>query len=267
MSLMIFAAVIGAVGVEPEEPIYCDKFVGQFVSPRDIDDVMQPFRNVGPKGEFESTKNYESRKAVAVATLRNSEIISKEPEDRKRLVYDADTQQLHIISYAFRNLGFNSDALFGYDAPYRGLVEHGLTNIEVVIKEENEVTGTYSASNAYGAKVQVAKVLRRTRGIYEGKANFSEPSIFPAADQKPYVAGSIFMNPNVARSLKPSIQLAFVMNPKAPYYLKALYKYPSRPTVTNPQEVTNEVSALIGDIKCGLVLDPQNKVLGSFPTR
>lgn len=67
--------------------------------------------------------------------------------------------------------------------------------------------------------------------------------------------------------LKPTLQLAFVVAPKAPYYLSALYDYPSTPTIRNPREVKNEVSALIADIQCGLVLDPTNIVLGGFETR
>lgn len=245
----------------------CASYVGQVVAPRDIDDVMAPFREIGEKGEFESTNQYNSRKGAAVAKLGGTLIIRKAPEDRKHLLYDADAQQLNIISYAFRNLGFNADALFGPGAPYRGVMESSYLNIDVVIKEDETVTGSYSASNSYGAKTQVSKIFRRTRGIFESKAVYGKDALFPAAQNDSNIAGSIPMSPQDAMRLKPTLQLAFVVSPKAPYYLSALYDYPSTPTIRNPREVKNEVSALIADIQCGLVLDPTNTVLGGFETR
>lgn len=75
------------------------------------------------------------------------------------------------------------------------------------------------------------------------------------------------MAPEEAKLLKPTLQLAFVVTPKPPCYLSAIYEYPSRPTITTPREITNEVSVLIADFRCGLVLDKDNKVIGAFETR
>ncbi|WP_422062252.1 hypothetical protein [Sphingopyxis sp.] len=245
----------------------CASYVGQTVSPRDIDDIMAPFAAIGPKSEFESTDQYNARKGAAIAKLGTALIVKKAPEDRKHLVYDADAQRLNIVSYAFRNLGFNSDALFGPGAPYRGVMDAGYLNIDAVVEEDEKVTGTYEASNSYGAKTVVSKVFRRTRGIFEAKAEYGNDALFPAAQGDSNIAGSIAMSPQDAMRLKPALQLAFVAAPKAPYFLSALYDYPSTPTIRNPREVKNEVSALIADIQCGLVLDPANIVLGAFETR
>lgn len=245
----------------------CATYVGQMVAPLDIDDIMTPFGAIGPKSEFETTDQYNARKGAAVTKLGATLIVKKAPEDRKHLVYDADTQRLNIVSYAFRNLGFNSDALFGPGAPYRGVMDAGYINIDVVIEEDEKVTGTYEASNSYGAKTVVSKVFRRTRGIFEAKAVYGKDALFPAAQGDANIAGSIAMSPQDAMRLKPTLQFAFVIAPKVPYYLSALYDYPSTPTIRNPREVKNEVSALIADIQCGLVLDPVNNVLGAFETR
>lgn len=263
--LMLLAGI--AAVSQPAAAQTCASYVGQPVAPRDIDDIMAPFGAVGAKGEFESTDQYNARKASAVAKLGGVLVIKKTPEDRKHLTYDADAKKLNIGTYAFHNLGLNSSALFGYDAPYRGVMKRGLTNFEVVIEEDESVTGTYDASNSYGAKTKVSKLFRRTRGIFEGEAPFDKSALFPDAEKGPYFAGSIPMTPEDAMRLKPTLQLAYVVAPKAPYFLSAIYDFPSTPTIANPREVKNEVSALIADIQCGLVLDPGNVVLGAFETR
>lgn len=245
----------------------CASYVGQVVAPKDIDDIVAPFRAVGEKSEFESTEQFDARKGIVVAKLGPALIVKKAPEDRKYLVYNADTQQLNVISYAFRNLPFDASVLFGPGAPYRGMMESGYLNIEVVIEQDETVTGTYAASNSYGAKTEVSKVLRRTRGIFESKTEYGRDSLFPAAQNDRNIAGSIPMSPQDAMRLKPALQLGFVAAPKAPYYLSAIENYPSSPTIRNPREVTSEVSALIADIQCGLVLDPGNMVLAAFDTR
>lgn len=262
------AVVCVLLGAFPETvAAECSRFVGTNIEARDIDDVFQPFVAVGPKDEFETTAEYEARKAQAMEGLRAPLVIRKAPENSKYITYDADSQMLHIASYAFHNTGLNSDALFGYGAPYEGVLRKGITNFEVVIEEDEEITGTYRASNAYGAETDVAKVFRKTRGIYEGPARSSAYGLFPNADSRPYFAGSIPMDAATARASKDEIQLAFVVEPKAPYFLTAVYDYPSNPTISNPREVKNEVSVLIGDIQCGLVMMPDGRVLGAFETR
>jgi len=244
----------------------CASYVGQPVAPRDIDEVMAPFIAVGTKSEFESTEQYATRKASAVSKLGGRLIIKKAPEDRKYLTYDADTQRLDISSFAFRNLPFDSSALFGPGAPHRGVMESSSLNIEVVIEQDEKITGTYDASNSFGAKTIVSKMVRRTRGVFESKTVYGQDAIFPAA-QVSNIAGSISMTPQDAMRLKPTLQFAYVVAPKAPYFLSARDDVPSRPTLNNPFEITTEVSALIADIQCGLVLDPGNVVLAAFETR
>ena len=267
MRFSIALMASGLVAVPVVANAECARFVGTTVDTQDIDEVLQPFVNVGRKDEFETTAAYEARKAQAVESFHSPLIIRKAPEDRKYITYDADTQRLNVASYAFDNAGLNSDALFGYGAPYEGVLRKGITNFEVVIEESEEITDTYRASNAYGAETDVAKVYRRTRGIFEGPARSSAFGLFPSADSRPYIAGSISMAPETAREAKDTITLAFVVVPKAPYFLSAVYDYPNNPTISNPQEVRNEVSVLIGDIQCGLVLASDGEVLGAFETR
>ena len=266
-SFAVACTLFGAIPAAATEVADCGRYIGTTVEARDIDDVFQPFVAIGSKDEFETTAEYEARKSQALESLTAPLIIRKRPEDLKYIAYDADAQRLNIVTYAFQNKGLNSDALFGYGAPYEGVVRKGITNFEVVIEEDEEITDTYRASNAYGAETEVSKVFRRTRGIYEGPARANVVGLFPNADSRPYIAGSISMDAPTARDAKGEIQLAFVVEPRAPYFLSAIYDYPINPTISNPREVKNEVSVLIGDIRCGLVLMSDGEVLGAFETR
>lgn len=267
MNIKIAIAAMMSASSQLAQASVCEPYVGQVVATVDIDDAMAPFKAIGPKGEFEPTAQYEARKQDAISKLGNILIVRKTPEDRKHIIYDADTQRLNIVTYAFHNTGLNSDALFGYGAPYEGQMGKGYSNIEVVIEEDETVTERYKASNSYGAETVISKLFRRTRGIFQSKVSSPKRGdLFPNAAEKPYYAGSISMTPEDAMRLKPSLQLAFVVVPKPPYFLSALYDYPARPTVARPFEVTNEVSALIADFQCGLVLDPENRVIGAFET-
>lgn len=267
MKLVLALAAGAALMPQTAAAQSCASYVGQVVAPKDIDDVMAPFRAVGEKGEFESTDQYNARKAAAVAKLGAALIVKKVPEDRKYIVYDADSQQLNVLSYAFRNTPLSTEVLFGYGAPYEGVMKAGYLNIEVVFKSEETETGRYSGSNAYGAKADVRQIVRHSRAIFESQTSYGQDNLFPAAQNEQNVAGSIAMSPERAMQLKPLIQLAIVAVPKAPYFLHATEGSTNRATIQNPREVKNEVSALIADIQCGLVLDPANIVLGAFQTR
>ena len=267
MKLIKAAAVFVVLQAQPTNAEPCASYAGQRVSPRDIDDILAPFRAMGSKSEFESTQQFESRKLKAARGIDTQLIVKKAPEDRKHLVYDADAQLLNVIAFAFRNAPLNSPALFRDGKTYDGGMGASAYNIEAVIEQDETVTGTYKASNAFGATMNVQKIFRRTRGIYESTALPPAEDLFPAAQDKPYYAGSIPMTPEQAMKIKPTLQLAFVVVPKAPFFLSTTFDIPLPPTVTRPAEVKNEVSALIADIQCGLVIDPTGTVLGAFETR
>lgn len=230
--------------------------------------MMKPFLSIAPKGEFETTAEFDARRAPAVATLPGELILLKQPEDREHLIYDADAQRLDIVTYAFHNIGLPDGALFGPGAPYEGAVEYGYASLAVVINYDSTSHGSYLASNAFGAPVRVARIYKRYRGVFERPASYSD-GLFPSADEEPHIAGSVAMTPEFARKEMNLIKLAFIVRPKAPYFAIRPGKddIPNTPSIDYPFEVTEEVSALIGDIQCGLVLDSTNQVLGSFETR
>jgi hypothetical protein len=245
----------------------CEMHLGTTAAARDIDEVMKPFLEIGPKGEFESSAEYNRRQQTAITALPEELLIAKEPEGRQEYIkYDAEAQRLNITRFAFRNLGLPSGALFDPDAPYEGLVDYGFNNLEVVIKYDEVPRGRYSASNAYGATINVSRIFERYWGVFERKEAYPDYGLFPDAEDRPYLVASILMPPQIAQNEKEVIRFAYVIRPKAPYFATVVDNTPSTPSIDYPFEKTKEVSVLIADIRCGLVLDSAGKVIAAFST-
>lgn len=245
----------------------CPGYVGQVIAPKTFDSAIAGLAKLTPKGEFETTAQYEARKAASVGDVPGAVIISKVPEDRKYFEYNADSQKLRIITYAFQNTGFDIDGAF-FDAGLDGKID-ARNGDTVVISRTDKATGTYLGSNGFGAKATIARVQRVTKAIFEAQVRQRDIlalSIFPAAASSPYVVGELTLSPAEAQVLKPKLKLAFVVQPKEPFLVKGNHST-GKTTIQNPTDITEDFSILIGDIQCGLVTDAANKVLGSYSTR
>ncbi|HEY0147945.1 MAG TPA: hypothetical protein VGB70_02980 [Allosphingosinicella sp.] len=244
----------------------CSKFVGQSVTPLTFQQAITKVPKVAPKGEFETTAQFESRRAAAGSPREL--IVAKEPEDRKYLEYNADTQRLGIKSYAFKNRNFSAwDAFYGTPA-YDQLEPSTMGNIQVVINFSEAAGGTYQATNGLGNKFMVSKLNRKVEAIFDRKparGSYSE-GLFPVADKDPYMVGYLDIPLADAPRAKSSLKLAYVVEPKEPYLVQNSYKV-GETTSVNGTDVTETATVLIADIRCGLVTDAANRVLGAYETR
>ncbi len=80
---------------------HCSEFTGRTVTTETFAEVRAKIGSIAPKGEYETTAQYQAR--MAQASPGGRRIIAKGVEDRKYFVYDADTGMLRIQSYAFQN--------------------------------------------------------------------------------------------------------------------------------------------------------------------
>lgn len=251
----------------------CTSFVGQTIQPKTIDAVIARFATLTPKTEFETTAQYEARKASAVEGATGTVIISKDPgiHPDDSFKYDADAKKLRIMGGAFYGGHLDISALYAQGLQDKIDVD-SFFNIEVVIYQTDDPTGTYQATNGYGAVTQVQEIHRVTKAIFDRKANDlpnrnQTMNLFPnAAPYKPYVVGTLDMSSEDAQRVKPKLKIAFVVTPKAPFLIKGTY---SRGNVTreNPVDRTEDFAVLVADIHCALVTDAANRVLGAYPTR
>jgi hypothetical protein len=87
----------------PHSTDICERYVGQTVAPKPFDAAVARFANLTPKGEFETTAEYDARKTSVLGDAIDTIVISKDPEDREFFEYNADTRKLTILSYVFDN--------------------------------------------------------------------------------------------------------------------------------------------------------------------
>ena len=245
----------------------CQGYVGQTIRPQNIDDALARFSNVTPKSEYETTAQYQARRSAAVGAT-GPMIIGKVSEGEKQFAYDADAGLLSVSPFAFRNTFFPAwEAFSAAGSPFVSNVSTG-SNVDVVIEHSDQVTGSHKATNGFGATAQVAKITRTMKAIYDRAAETYNAELFPntiGADYKVRAVGQIRMSPAEAQVLKPHLKLAFVVVPKEPYSVSGSTRI-GKTTIQNPTEVTLNFSVLIADIRCGLLTDGGDKVIGAYPT-
>ncbi len=260
-------AVVAAPSAAQAEDA-CGSYVEKTVFPVSFDEAIAPFESLKPKGEFETTAQYEARRADALHGFRGDLIIGKKPENPQKYIrYDADQGVLNVQQWAFANSSANFWEAF-YAAGYYGKINVStLGNVGVVISSTDKSVGSYKASNAFGATAQVVKILRTKKSIFDHEAKDPLRSgIFPTADDDPYVVGRLHLSVEDAKQMKHDLKIAFVVAPKEPYLVEG-GRHVGDVTINNPQDVTESFSILVADIRCGLVMDRSGKVLGAYPTR
>lgn len=269
------ALMLGAVPALAQD---CQSYVGQSVTPQSIDAVMAHFSQIEPKGEFESTAEYQARLMRGIGNV-GPLLISKIPDGRNLydrngrgdyFQYDADRQVMRVISYAFDNQNFDHNDIWGYGGPlYRsGDYTGRFYNVDVVVSETRRPAGSYQGSNAFGVSRQVRRIASTMNVIYERPLDINRRgggSLFPAEFGTDRPLGEIPMAPSEAMRLKNTMGIAFVVVPQAPYYVQRT-GYPSRATIDVPQEVTRTTRVLFADIQCALLLDG-SRVLAAFATQ
>lgn len=245
----------------------CESYVGQTVTLNSFNVVAAAMKKMpAVKGEYETTAQYEARIAAARGSTPET-VILPGVFSPKYMTYDADAGVLKVQAYALRNINTSYGDVFGYGSPYYEKVKYSsLDNIDAVLSQKETPTGTYTASNAYGAKALVTKITRLDQAVFEGEADFRKGDLF--VDQKPGVdaqLGTIAMTIPEAQAFKAGGKVAFVAKPKWPYYAEGKRTY--EPKIDSPTEVNNVIQVIVADIQCGLVLSPTNKVLAAYTTR
>ena len=236
----------------------CSVHVGQVISPKSFEQAIAGLGNIAPKGEFETTSQYQTR--ISNSGSATPMIISKKPEDHKHFVYDADNQLLQVKSYAFHNTNMGWWRAF-YETKPTGIKASVGNNRAIVISMSDRPTGTYVAQNSYGASTTVTRIERTTYSIFERESPIGEDGIFFGADGD--LLGIIPMDIATAQRIKPALKIAFVVVPKPPFLVQGSHSV-GKTTISNPIDVTEKFKIMIADMQCGLLTDGTNKVLAAY---
>jgi len=248
----------------------CQTYLNKTPQLISIDDALALFADVTEKGEFESTEQYRTR--ISAATQNHGPLVIEKPIDNSQLVYDADHQYFRIGRHLFDNENMPIQLLWMYDGPFPQKYRPRDGSIDVVIRSEEKITGTYQASNAFGASTEVLKIDRIQWGVYDRPVEFSggttlaSSSLVPISEGEDYL-GTLPMSSAEARRFKESAKIAIAVIPKAPWRIHYRKSTPYQATIHNPKEVTSVLNILFADIKCALLLDSSNTVVSAFTTR
>jgi len=244
----------------------CAPYLDKTVQPLEANALWQQLAKVpNAKDEFETTPQFEARVASAIGGL-NGPIIVEVPIQREFITYDADARRLDVQRYAFSNGLTEYSGVFGYGTPFYGQIQYGRDNLNVVLPYEEKQMGSYTGTNAMGAKIEIAKVSRLTRVIFERQGRPGE-NLFTGETQKDLASLSFSeITPEQAKNAKATARAAIVYIPRAPYFARGKYPW-GQPTIHNPRAIDETIEVAIGDIQCALFLNSAGKVFGVIATR
>ena len=216
------------------------------------------------KDEYETTASFQERvsklmggeQATAVEINVSSEFMK----------YDADSATLHIQSYYFMNGTTDYQNIFGYGTPLYNKVSYGIHNAAVIFPSEEASAGSYVGVTPLGVKLQVTKIKRLTRIIFERDLGQEEGLFKKSGSHNSPIVSIPNISPEQARGLKKNARAAFVYVPKPPYFTTGTYPW-GGPSLQNPREIDERLEVAIGDIQCAVLLNSENKVLAIVPTR
>lgn len=250
--------ILGLYDAEARKTELCKSYVGQVVKPAAFAALAAQLSSPAPKGEFETTAQYNARVAAARQPVPEGPVIITLPTDREFISYNADTGAMFVQAGAFGAGKFSDIVDVQVTADYFGLVPKELATGSAIPHSMSErQVRTYTARTGLGLEVKVSEIERQSNGLY-----ISSPKLFPFAKSNRSAVAFLEAKPPQAQQLKLTLKVALALLPKAPYVFRT--EQPgAAPTARSPVQYEDKLTALYGDAKCALVLDSANRVLAS----
>lgn len=199
---------------------YPPKYSGDDIS-KIIAQVKKLNAKAGKKGEFETSEEFNARlEAVTESNMFKSFTIVFKPQNLRQ-EYDADKSKLTVAILA-------SD----YTCP------------EICLKNNKKMTGTYIATNAYGAKIKVYKFDSSTIRLEVSTEKYKDTNFSSYNNMDTIV---VFADKEAAKKMKGKIALAYTVYPIPPFYEVQRHKY--GPTFGDPTYVSSNEQIVTIEVK------------------
>jgi hypothetical protein len=195
--IIMFAA--GVVLAQQADVTITPNFIGD-----DIEKSLQP--SVSPKSEFETTAQYEARRAAARMTGKQLVLLLDDARE-ETFKYDADTGMMTAT--------IPTSKVFFLLEPNRPTYQ--VIKVHKIDRQKDEYTG----QNAYGAERRIERLRSTLYGVVINQ-NFNSTLVFP-------------LDPNTARETKPYLHLGFACTVTNDALLKNLTSH--EPTIKEPYDV------------------------------
>lgn len=283
MHIMTILLTLATISAFPRAALALDACalpVGSAVAASDLDELLSTTVTQEPlvKDEFETTAQFEARVAAATEGIGSTDFILKTAVDYDQAIYDADVQTWRFTKYFPSNGSWN---FVEETLEANGLLEVGDYR-SVILRSEETETGDYAASNAMGAEIKVSVVAATRLGLVEIAKDrpksdpwddytylFKLPSLailysdLLNKDEVVHVI-AVPMPIDRARELKGKMTFAAVGTLDKPPLIR--HTRHVAPTFDNPREVDVQLTYLVGDIRCGLILDDADKIVAVVGT-
>ena len=263
-TLTILACLFACSGPTSALAQSCESWVGQEAELATFDTVVEQLRTAPlERGEYETTAEFEQRQSRSAASIPDR-IVIQGIFDPKHVTYDADAASLRVSAFALRNLNTDYSRVFGFGTAFDGKVDYGAySNVDVVVFQSETATGTYTASNAYGAYRTVTEITRVQKAIFDREAvGFSDEPFVSQAKGSDANIGTVPMSVPETKAIKATGKVAYVASPKWPYYATGIKTWD--PTISRPTDVTNHIEVIVADLQCALLLSANNFVIAAF---
>lgn len=241
----------------------CPTFTGQIIAPVTVESVITRVSTVPSiKGEYETTAAFETRRNAAASALPEEFLVSI-PLDPQYLRYNADAGSLSVGAYAIDNRNTTYDGAFGPGTSHPNVRASPFNNLDLLASETETPTGSYGASNAFGATTVVTEIQRSSKAIFERALEPGETTFANVGPDLRLI--DIPMSPEEARRFRTSGRAAAVIRPQAPFFAVARRRW--SPRFDRPTDISQSVQIVVADIQCVLLTDSASRVVGAVSVR
>jgi hypothetical protein len=255
MVAMMAAQVVGSSGSSSSS---CSSYVGRQLTPSSFADLWRQLPEVAPKGQFESSADYERRLAEAQGASREPVFVrGARPADG--LSYNADRQELTIYGRAFGAGRINFRDVFGFD---RSKLDNFSSAIGFELESRETSRETYQATNAFGARADVLRTNREVDTIWERAGRLGESSL---VEMPAYGPVRMKVAPRDARDVIENGSTAFLLTPKPPF--RRTGSSGVAPSFGSPRERVDSINVIISDIRCAFLLSGSGRVVLALTVR
>ncbi len=250
-------------------PVECPA-TGDSVTFRKVQEVYASMADL-TKGEFETTAQFEARKAEAMAAADFHQPVLLEGQyDPGQVEYDADNQVFVMKTYAWDNMGIGWDEVFGFRNPYRiGPLSSFAPVQGVGLAQDEKVVRSYRASNSFGTEVTVGVVERTVYGVFDrplprkpgSGLNASKPEWNYQLTTGEYNSPTVVIPVPLqhAAEMKNKMRVGVMVRPKEPFTATGERHW--LPKIHRPTETNQTTNLIVADILCAVITDQDGVVL------
>jgi hypothetical protein len=246
---------------QPSTVAGCGSYVGKTVKPLSFEELRRSLPSVADKGAYETTADYEKRKATA-APLDLQPVFLRQALGGNGLRFEADKGEVTIWPPALGVGQVNFSNVFGYGG-MKNTNDNYSSAIGFLIQAKTVSSETVEATNGFGARFQVAKTLRDVEAVWE-RAGRRGHGVF--IDVKPFQpVATVSMSAQGAKDLIEAGSSALLLTPVPPYSKAG--KSVLEATFASPRERVDSITVLIADIHCSVLLNSTDTVVAAFTVR